>query len=394
MKLVRDLSLTGRGLRIGRPYSPLQLFESGAAGVWFDPSDLSTLYQDAAGSTPVTGHEQPVGLMLDKSRGLGLGPELAEALPTPLISNAGGSVGAYDPITRTMTNPTLGTENGYPRFRFAVGLVAGKRYRIAGVVSGDLSRLIGIRLHTSGGINDVPFNPTTGVFDARQVAAADVIDFRFENSAAAAVSIVSISVRELPGAHAAQPISARRPTYQTADSLNWLNFDGIDDLLLTPSVSLSATSRLSLFAGVRKPSDAVRGVVVNQIAHGARSFALYAPSSGGSPNFAATAGNTTLVNAMVTSAAPITTVLEATHDIGASAAQGLSVNGGTPAVVTGGTGAASTFQDGALGIGGFVTGERWFNGRLYGLVVRGAETSAFASSNTTRFMAAKIGVSL
>lgn len=36
-------------------------------GAWFDPSDLSTLFQDAAGTTPVTAVEQPVGLMLDKS---------------------------------------------------------------------------------------------------------------------------------------------------------------------------------------------------------------------------------------------------------------------------------------------------------------------------------------
>lgn len=36
-------------------------------GAWFDPSDLLTLYQDAAGTTPVTAVEQPVGLMLDKS---------------------------------------------------------------------------------------------------------------------------------------------------------------------------------------------------------------------------------------------------------------------------------------------------------------------------------------
>lgn len=394
MKLVRDLSLTGRGLRIGRPFSPVQLFEGGEAGVWFDPSDLSTLYQDAGGSTPVTGHGQPVGLMLDKSRGPGLGPELAETLPTPSISNAGGSVGAYDPITRTMTNPTLGTENGYPRFRFAVGLVAGKRYRIQGVVSGDLSRLIGIRLHTSGGINDVPFNPTTGVFEVRQVAAADVIEFRLDNSAATAVSIASISVRELPGAHAAQTISARRPTYQTADGLHWLSFDGIDDLLLTPSVNLSATARLNLFAGVRKVSDVARGGIVNQNADATRSFSLTAPRENGVPNFAASAGNTLIRHATVTSAAPVTAVLAATHDIGASAAQSLSVNGGAPAVVTGGTGAASTFQDGALGIGGFVTAERWFNGRIYGLIVRGAETSAFASSNATHFMAAKTGVSL
>lgn len=44
-----------------------ELFANGEQGVWYDPSDLSTLFQDAAGTIPVTGVEQPVGLMLDKS---------------------------------------------------------------------------------------------------------------------------------------------------------------------------------------------------------------------------------------------------------------------------------------------------------------------------------------
>jgi len=37
------------------------------AGVWYDPSDLDTLFQDAAGTTPVTTAGQPVGLIMDKS---------------------------------------------------------------------------------------------------------------------------------------------------------------------------------------------------------------------------------------------------------------------------------------------------------------------------------------
>ena len=36
-------------------------------GAWFDPEDMSTMFQDAAGTTPVTAVEQPVGLILDKS---------------------------------------------------------------------------------------------------------------------------------------------------------------------------------------------------------------------------------------------------------------------------------------------------------------------------------------
>ena len=34
---------------------------------WYDPSDLTTLFQDSAGTTPVTAAGQPVGLILDKS---------------------------------------------------------------------------------------------------------------------------------------------------------------------------------------------------------------------------------------------------------------------------------------------------------------------------------------
>jgi hypothetical protein len=49
------------------PWSPAFLFSAGEQGFWYDPSDLSTLFQDAAGSTPVTAVEQPVRLMLDKS---------------------------------------------------------------------------------------------------------------------------------------------------------------------------------------------------------------------------------------------------------------------------------------------------------------------------------------
>lgn len=395
MKLVRDLSLTGRGLRIGRPFSPVQLFEGGEAGVWFDPSDLSSLYQDAAGSTPVTGYGQPVGLMLDKSRGLVPGPELAASLPTPAIADFGGSSGAWDGTTRTMSNASTGSDAGHPRFSFALGLVTGRRYHVVGHLTGDLSAVFLIRMATAGSENNVSFNSATGVFEARQLAGGTSLQFILNATlGTSAVHIGAVSVRELPGSHAAQPISSRRPTYETGGGQQWLSFDGVDDLLLTPSVNLSTTAQLSLFAGVRKVSDAVRGVVVNQTANGARSFALYAPSSGGSSNFSASAGNTILVNATIASAAPVTAVLVATHDIGASAAQSLSVNGGAPVVVTGGTGAASTFQNGVIGIGGFTTNERWFNGRIYGLILRSAETSAFASGNATRFLAKKTGVTL
>lgn len=49
------------------PFNPLDLFANGEQGAWYYPSDLTTLYQDSAGTTPVTADGDPVGLMLDKS---------------------------------------------------------------------------------------------------------------------------------------------------------------------------------------------------------------------------------------------------------------------------------------------------------------------------------------
>lgn len=48
-------------------WSPLSLFSNGEQGALYDPSDFSTLYQDSAGTTPVTAVSQPVGKMLDIS---------------------------------------------------------------------------------------------------------------------------------------------------------------------------------------------------------------------------------------------------------------------------------------------------------------------------------------
>ena len=40
-----------RGL--GSTWSPLDLFVQNEQGAWYDPSDLSTMFQDSAGSIPV-----------------------------------------------------------------------------------------------------------------------------------------------------------------------------------------------------------------------------------------------------------------------------------------------------------------------------------------------------
>ncbi len=52
---------------ISQGFSPKSLFSSGEQGAWYDPSDLATMFQDSAGTTPVTGADQVIGLIQDKS---------------------------------------------------------------------------------------------------------------------------------------------------------------------------------------------------------------------------------------------------------------------------------------------------------------------------------------
>lgn len=78
-----------RSITVGTPFAIGSLFLNGEQGAWYDPSDLSTLFQDAAGTTPVTADGDPVGLMLDKS-GNGNHARQATATARPLYKTSGG----------------------------------------------------------------------------------------------------------------------------------------------------------------------------------------------------------------------------------------------------------------------------------------------------------------
>lgn len=69
------------------------LFANSEVGFAYDPNDLTTLYQDAAGTIPVTGAGQPVGLILDKS-GCGNHARQTVSASRPLLQR-NATTGAY-----------------------------------------------------------------------------------------------------------------------------------------------------------------------------------------------------------------------------------------------------------------------------------------------------------
>lgn len=82
MKIVTDLSITGRPAR-RRDASPAAAgLAFDTVGIHFDPARIDTLFQDAAGTVPVTGDGQPVGRILDLSgHGLDATQSISAARP-------------------------------------------------------------------------------------------------------------------------------------------------------------------------------------------------------------------------------------------------------------------------------------------------------------------------
>jgi hypothetical protein len=189
------------------PFSPASLFENGEQGVWYDPSDYTTLFQDSAGTTPVTAVEQPVGLILDKSKGLTLGSEL--------VSNgdfSNGGTGWYVGGGWTVSSGAASTAASFTDVLYQdITVVAGRTYQVAFDLSGVSGG--GVLPSLYGGTT--VFGPTLTAEQRHVihlVAASGNTALRFFKSfSSAAFTLDNISVRELPGNHASQGTSASRP---------------------------------------------------------------------------------------------------------------------------------------------------------------------------------------
>ena len=66
----------------------LALFAGGKKGAWYDITDTSTLFQDSAGTTPVTATGQPIGKIVDKSPNAAHATQ-ATATARPVIPSVG-----------------------------------------------------------------------------------------------------------------------------------------------------------------------------------------------------------------------------------------------------------------------------------------------------------------
>jgi hypothetical protein len=187
----------------GRPYSPSALFVTGANGIWYEPSDPTTLFTTSTGTTPCavpgSGSQVLVGLMLDKSQGLVLGSELLADSgfnnAASWQSNAGVTISGGEAIWNTATNsvyvrqPLITTANTYYEFTVVCSSYT------AGTV------FVGIG---AGGTNltSFPINAVGTVTFRINVEANSGTVWLLTPTGGAQLSITSFSVRQVSGNHA------------------------------------------------------------------------------------------------------------------------------------------------------------------------------------------------
>lgn len=228
------------------------LFANNEQGFALDFYDTNMLFQDAAGTTPVTAAGQPVGLVFDKSKGLTLGVEL---LPPVANKSLWGVVGSptYGNVTVDGTSVILSSNTGGVLAYTTGPFSSSKMYKFSITVAEITGGALFLENAEAGGAIRID-NPGTYTCVARNVS-----KFYFRNGgpgSAITARITAASAKEIVGNHAYQATSSMRPILR--DNPRRADYDGVDDKLLVnlPSTLTNCTVvRATAFAGVEVDTD-------------------------------------------------------------------------------------------------------------------------------------------
>jgi hypothetical protein len=348
-------------------FSPASLFTTGEPGAWYDPSDLTTLFQDSAGTTPVTTPGQSVGRMLDKSgRGNHATQSNAAQRPTYGIVPATGRRNLLINTTTLSTQSVTVAAGSHTLSFTGTGTVT--------LTGAAIGALVGI------GVSDrvsLTFTTTAGSLTLTVAGSVTVAQLETGSTATAYQRVgTAFDVTEAGVA-----------------SRSYVSFDGTDDGMLTGNI-VPGIDKAQVFAGVRKLSDAATGEVVGlSTSPGglAGTFFLRAPNSASASyqyrSRGTTANGVIYTNALV--AAPVTNVLTGLSDI-SGPSEALRVNGAVVGsnTLTQGTGNYLTYP---LYIGRSGGTTLPFNGQIFGLIVRfGTNLPAATITQTETWLGARV----
>lgn len=368
------------------------LFANNEQGFFYDPNDLSTMFQDAAGTIPVTAAGQPVGLLLDKNKGLELGVEKV------VNGNFASDTAWIKAASVTMSNGSaiFNGATGNPVLSQNVGITPGKWYEVTINVTEVTSGVSTFGIYGTGG-NDTIFSiSSAGIYKAMTMARSDATGLIGFSALLTSVKLSSVSVKELAGNHAYQTNPTSRPILRqnAVTDAYYLEFDGADDFLRTGNIDFTATDKVSLFAGVRKNSDAAVGILAELSTNSDSTngtFALAASVSGNN-YYTQSRGTVRSVQYATGYVAPNSAVLVAEAKISTDTLR-LHVNNAAPlsSATDQGTGNYGNYP---LYIGRRGGVAYPFNGHLYSLIGIGRLSTASEIAAIEKELAKRTGVSL
>ena len=196
--------------------------------------------------------------------------------------------------------------------------------------------------------------------------------------------------------HAFQTVPASRPILQrnATTGAYYLAFDGSDDFLQTGNIDFTATNKVSLFAGVRRLSNASVSIIAEFSTNSGlntNSFYLVALSNGAPQFNSRGSGNSATVSSQ-RFPAPASVVISSIGDISGKVSK-IRANGGGYAVNAGDQGAGN-YGNYPLYIGRRGGTALPFNGHIYGLIGIGKLVSDNETTTIEKELAKRTGVTL
>lgn len=155
-------------------FSPADLFSGGTTGAWYDPSDLSSMFQDSAGTTPAA-VDSPVGKINDKS-GNGNHATQATAAARPILRQSGSLYWLeFDAVDDCLATASFAVTNGSGEHSSAAAIrntLSASNHNILDTDSGSAPTRVSQNLRINANVAEtIAFNTTPAAFSDSAVAA-------------------------------------------------------------------------------------------------------------------------------------------------------------------------------------------------------------------------------
>jgi hypothetical protein len=205
-------------------------------------------------------------------------------------------------------------------------------------------------------------------------------------------SVARIDDKSGNAKHLLQGTAGSMPVLQQDAGGNYyLDFDGTDDFMSCASFDLTTTDCVTVTAGLRKDSDAATGLVVElstSSSANSGTFALFAPGANGATTFVFRhRGSVDSTTTATGQTAPLTAVVTGLGEIGGDYNR-IRVNGAVSATLTSNQGTGAMISA-TLYVGRRAGTSVPFNGRLYGMIIRGVRSGPIALEATETWMNGK-----